>query len=97
VSSYPQLTVRLPAETRAKLNTLSLLLGMPIWRIIDQSIEVYVQNLPAEDRKILGSLVDRLARGDWPTTSHWAVAWQKPGGAQPAPPAKPRTRRPRSA
>jgi hypothetical protein len=75
VSEYPQLTVRLPIETRARLNTLSLLLAQPIWRVIDAAVTVYVEHLPAEDRKILGPLVDRLVRGDWPTTSHWAAAW----------------------
>src|SRR5262245_12401765 len=79
VSEYPQLTVRLPIETRARLNTLSLLLGQPVWRVIDDAVTVYVQHLPAEDRKILGPLVDRLVRGDWPTTSHWATAWARPG------------------
>ena len=72
-------THRAPAiETRARLNTLSLLLGQPIWRIIDDAVNVNVQNLPADDRKILGPLVDRLVRGDWPTTSHWATAWARP-------------------
>jgi hypothetical protein len=78
VSEYPQLTVRLPIETRARLNTLSLLLGQPIWRVIDDAVTVYVRHLPPDDRKILGPLVDRLVRGDWPTTSHWATAWSRP-------------------
>src|SRR5262245_2428887 len=78
VSEYPQLTVRLPIETRARLNTLSLLLGQPIWRVIDAAITVYVQHLPADDQNILGPLVDRLVRGDWPTTSHWSAAWVRP-------------------
>ena len=78
VSEYPQLTVRLPLETRARLNTLSLLLAQPIWKVIDQAVAVYVQHLPAEDRRILGPLVDRLVRGEWPTTSHWAATWARP-------------------
>jgi hypothetical protein len=77
VSEYPQLTVRLPVETRARLSTLSLLLAQPMWRIIDQALAVYVRHLPAEDQKILGPVVDRLVRGDWPVTSHWANEWEK--------------------
>ena len=95
VSEYPQLTVRLPIETRARLNTLSLLLAQPIWRVIDDAVTVYVQHLPAEDRKILGPLVERLVRGDWPTTSHWATAWAHPtqrAASRPQPSAvKPRS------
>ena len=77
VSEYPQMTVRLPVETRAKLDTLSLLLATPIWRVIDQAINVYVTHLPKEDQEILGPLVERLARGDWPVTSHWRTTWRK--------------------
>lgn len=71
------MTVRLPVETRAKLDTLSLLLATPIWRVIDQAINVYVTHLPKEDQEILGPLVERLARGDWPVTSHWRTTWSK--------------------
>ena len=77
VSEYPQLTVRLPAETRARLSTLSLLLAQPMWRIIDQALTIYVHHLPVDDQKILGPIVDRLVRGDWPVTSHWANEWEK--------------------
>jgi predicted DNA-binding protein len=78
VSSYPQMTIRLPLETRAKLNTLSLLLNAPIWRIVDQAIDVYVTHLPKEDQAVLGPLVERLARGDWPVTSHWQATFAQP-------------------
>jgi hypothetical protein len=44
--TYPQLTIRFPAETKAKLSTLSLLTAMPIWRLIDRAVEAYVQHLP---------------------------------------------------
>ena len=75
VSDYPQMTIRLPVETRAKLNTLSLLLATPIWQIVDRAINVYVTHLPKRDQAILGPLVERLARGEWPVTSHWATLW----------------------
>ena len=78
VSTYPQLTVRLPVETKARLTTLSLLMATPVWKIIDTAVETFVQHLPDEERKLLGSVADRLARGDWPVTSHWATAWAVP-------------------
>jgi hypothetical protein len=71
VSSYPQLTTRLPPETKAKLNTLSLLTNTPIWQIIDRAIDAYVQHLPKSERTLLGSLADRIVKGDWPVVSHW--------------------------
>jgi predicted DNA-binding protein len=81
VSSYPQMTIRLPLETRAKLNTLSLLLATPMWQIVDQAINVYVTHLPKRDQEILGPLVERLARGEWPVTSHWRTMWDRPAKA----------------
>jgi hypothetical protein len=71
VSDYPQLTIRLPAATKAKLSTLSLLTANPIWRIIERAVDVYVQNLPEPERSRLGEIAERLVRGDWPVTSHW--------------------------
>ncbi len=78
VSGYPQLTIRLPPETKAKLNTLSLLTGTPIWRVIDRAIDAYVQHLPEEERHILGTLADRIVRGDWPVVSHWQATLNTP-------------------
>lgn len=82
VSDYPQLTIRLPVETKAKLNTMSLLTGSPIWRIIDQAVDVYVQHLPEPERTRLGDIAERLVRGDWPVTSHWETLWN-PGSSPP--------------
>jgi hypothetical protein len=59
------------------LSTLSLLLAQPMWRIIDDALNAYVRNLPQEEQKVLGPIVDRLVRGDWPVTSHWANEWEK--------------------
>jgi len=79
VSTYPQLTIRLPAETKAKLSTLSLLTAMPIWRLIDRAVDAYVQHLPEPERSRLGEIAERLVRGDWPVTSHWETMWQTHG------------------
>jgi predicted DNA-binding protein len=97
VSSYPQMTIRLPLETRAKLNTLSLLLATPMWQIVDQAINVYVTHLPKRDQEILGPLVERLARGEWPVTSHWRAMWDRPAtGTTEQHAAKPSARRQRT-
>lgn len=93
VSSYPQLTTRLPPETKAKLNTLSLLTNTPIWQIIEKAIEAYVQHLPESERELLGSLADRIVKGDWPVVSHWGATRAMPytGSRPPLAPAKRRT------
>jgi predicted DNA-binding protein len=96
VSAYPQLTVRLPVETKARLTTLSLLMATPVWRIIDTAIETYVRHLPPDEQKLLGSVADRLARGDWPVTSHWVTMWKPAPKAGPARTSRPRTGAPRS-
>jgi predicted DNA-binding protein len=97
VSQYPQLTIRLPAETKARLNTLSLLTGSPIWRIIDRAVDAYVRQLPEPDRSRLGEIAERLVQGNWPVTSHWQAMWprattrrRKTEGRTPA--ARPRTK-----
>jgi predicted DNA-binding protein len=77
VSQYPQLTIRLPAETKARLNTLSLLTGSPIWRIIDRAVDAYVRQLPEPDRSRLGEIAERLVQGNWPVTSHWQAMWPR--------------------
>lgn len=97
VSAYPQLTVRLPPETKAKLNTLSLLTNQPIWQIIDKAIGAYVQHLPESERELLGSLADRIVKGDWPVVSHWNATLSMPyTGSRPLPPAAKATKRRRS-
>ena len=98
MSAYPQLTVRLPPETKAKLNTLSLLTNTPIWQIIDKAIDAYVQHLPETERALLGSLADRIVKGDWPVVSHWPALWSTPyapGRTAPTPAKEPKPRRSR--
>jgi hypothetical protein len=88
VSKYPQLTVRLPVETKAKLSTLSLLTGTPIWRLIDAAVDTYVQHLPEPEKSRLGEIANRLVQGDWPVTSHWEASyreWTKSARARKSP------------
>ena len=60
VSEYPQVMIRLPRETKATLDALSGLTGTPIWRLVDQAVDVYVQALPEGERKLLSGV--RLRR-----------------------------------
>jgi len=53
VSEYPQVMIRLPRQTKITLDALSGLTGTPIWRLIDQAVEVYVRALPNSERRLL--------------------------------------------
>jgi hypothetical protein len=62
VSEYPQVMIRLPRATKATLDALSGLTGTPIWRLIDQAVAVYVDQMPDAQRKLLAGVRDRRAR-----------------------------------
>ena len=64
--------IRLPHQTKTTLDALSGLTGTPIWRLVDQAVEVYVQALPEGERKLLwasGSVAPR-----WPTARKAAAS-----------------------
>jgi hypothetical protein len=46
VKDYPQLSIRLPAEVKAKLQAMSLVSGRPQWRVITDAIECYLHSRP---------------------------------------------------
>jgi hypothetical protein len=59
VKDYPQLSIRLPAEVKAKLHALSRVASRPQWRIISDAIEGYLRERPEAERRIVGELVGR--------------------------------------
>jgi hypothetical protein len=61
VSEYPQVMIRLPRETKATLDALSGLTGTPIWRLIDQAVAAYVEQMPEAQRKLLTGVRERRA------------------------------------
>ena len=46
VKDYPQLSIRLPAEVKAKLHALSLIESRPQWRVITDAIDCYARSRP---------------------------------------------------
>jgi predicted transcriptional regulator len=62
VKDYPQLSIRLPADVKAKLQALSLIGGRPQWRVITDAIECYLKERPEPERRIVDDLAGR-ARG----------------------------------
>ena len=61
VSDYPQVMIRLPHATKDVLEALSGLTGTPVWRLIDQAVDVYVKQLSESERRLLASERQRRA------------------------------------
>jgi hypothetical protein len=64
VSEYPQVMIRLPHQTKTTLDALSGLTGTPIWRLVDQAVDMYVQALSESERKLLSDVRLRRAAGN---------------------------------
>jgi predicted DNA-binding protein len=50
VKDYPQVSFRLPAEARDKLAALSKVRQQPQWRLVVESVECYLRDLPRHER-----------------------------------------------
>ena len=59
VKDYPQLSIRLPADIKAKLQALSLVSSRPQWRIITEAIECYWRERSESERRMVDELVGR--------------------------------------
>lgn len=59
VKDYPQLSIRLPSDVKAKLHALSLVASRPQWRIITDAIEVYLSDRTESERRMVEELVGR--------------------------------------
>jgi predicted DNA-binding protein len=62
VKDYPQLSVRLPDEVKARLQALSLISSRPQWRIISDAIECYLRDRPDSERRMVEELAIRSHR-----------------------------------
>ena len=59
VKDYPQLSIRLPGEAKAKLQAISLIASRPQWRIITDAIECYLRERSDAERRMVDELVGR--------------------------------------
>jgi predicted DNA-binding protein len=59
VKDYPQLSIRLPGEVKAKLHALSFVASRPQWRIITDAIECYLRDRNEAERRLIDELVGR--------------------------------------
>ena len=59
VKDYPQLSIRLPGDVKAKLQALSVITGRPQWRLITDSIECLLKDRPDAEQRMVHELVGR--------------------------------------
>jgi predicted transcriptional regulator len=59
VKDYPQLSIRLPADVKAKLHALSLIESRPLWRVITDAIDCYAEERPESERRLVSALAGR--------------------------------------
>ena len=62
VSTYPQVMIRLPRQTKATLEALSGATGTPVWQLIDRAVESYVEQLSPTEQKLVAAVRDSRAR-----------------------------------
>jgi predicted DNA-binding protein len=62
VKDYPQVSVRVPTEMKARLTALSAVTGLAQWRVIVEAIDCFVDGLPPTDRALVDGLSERLLR-----------------------------------
>jgi hypothetical protein len=62
VKDYPQLSIRVPLEFKARLNALSAVTGLAQWRVVVEAINCFFRDLPATDRELVDGLSQRLMR-----------------------------------
>jgi hypothetical protein len=62
VKDYPQLSIRVPLEFKARLNALSAVTGLSQWRVIMEAINCFNNDLPKSERELVDGLSERLMR-----------------------------------
>ena len=64
VKDYPQLSIRVPTEFKARLNALSVVTGLAQWRVIVEAINCFFRDMPDTDRELVDGLSRRLMGAD---------------------------------
>jgi hypothetical protein len=62
VKDYPQLSIRVPIEMKARLNALSAVTGLAQWRVIVEAIDCLLLGLTPTDRELVDGLSERLLK-----------------------------------
>jgi hypothetical protein len=53
VKDYPQLSIRVPVEMKARLNALSAVTGLSQWRIVMEALDCLLRGLTPTDRELV--------------------------------------------
>jgi predicted DNA-binding protein len=64
VKDYPQVSFRLPKPSRDKLIALSKVRKQPQWRLIVESVECYLRDLPRDEQAKIARLVSNKRSRD---------------------------------
>jgi predicted DNA-binding protein len=62
VKDYPQLSIRVPVEMKARLTALSAVTGLAQWRVIVEAIDCLLHALTPTDRQLVDGLSERLIK-----------------------------------
>ena len=62
VKDYPQLSIRMPAEMKARLNAISAVTGLAQWRLVVEAIDCFFRDLPDNDQELVAGLSQRLMK-----------------------------------
>jgi hypothetical protein len=62
VKDYPQLSIRVPLEFKARLNALSAVTGLSQWRVITEAINCFNADLPKSERDLVAGLSERMIK-----------------------------------
>jgi len=63
VKDYPQLSVRVPGDVKAKLQAISAVSARPQWRIITEAIDCYLRDRSDAERRMVSSIAKRTPGG----------------------------------
>ena len=61
ISDYPRLSLTVRPITKAKLEAVTTLERRPAWKVVEDSINLYVERMPPEDRRTVDALAKRSA------------------------------------
>jgi predicted DNA-binding protein len=62
VRDYPQLSIRIPHELKARLMAMSAVTGLAQWRVIVEAVECFFNDLPENDQALVDGLSKRFNR-----------------------------------
>jgi hypothetical protein len=61
VKDYPQTSLRLPPETKAKLHALSRVSGTPQWRVVSAALECFFRERSATEQRQVNSYMGKAS------------------------------------